>query len=239
MIAFAHNNFAYAYRRHNFVAYARYQKDITYLNHKLPSPRSFFVAALLLVYCNPKVDTASGQHTNVLPQERLIYYHSLRVKAEKISLTSIKELRFYGAQLGCFENRPIKVTNTRTISTFLQALRHAYTRRLAFANGINTLEIRFRPEHRHTREPLVLQFNTSNPADCFGPEFYAAIHKLVPNAPAMPKPVTKKVPVSKSDKATTTKKAATPAKKVTRRNAPPPNPLLEQKQRRGSDDKQP
>ena len=171
------------------------------------------ILTLCLTGCSSLGITSQGQTPPVRQNDRLIYDHDLRVKAENITLASIKELRFYGNQLHSSQGEPIKVTNTRTISTFLQALRHAYGAQQVMGNRTNTLEIRFRPEHGHTREYMLLYFNTYNPADCFGPEFYAAIHKLVPNAPAMPKPVTKKLPVSRPHKTTTTKKAATPAKK--------------------------
>ena len=181
-------------------------------DHKSLLLRCLIVTLCLTGLCS--LDrTSKGQNTRVRAIDQMIYDHSLRVKAENITLASIKELRFYGVQLHSSQGEPIKVTNVRTIATFLQALRHAYGRRTEVSNGCNTLEIRFRPEHGHTREYMLLYFNTYNPADCFGPEFYAAIHKLVPNAPAMPKPITKKVPVSRPHKTTTTKKAATPAKK--------------------------
>jgi len=207
-------------------------------DHKSLLLRCLIVTLCLTGLCS--LDrTSKGQNTRVRAIDQMIYDHSLRVKAENITLASIKELRFYGNQLHSSQGEPIKVTNTRTISTFLQALRHAYGAQQVMGNRTNTLEIRFQRAHGHTREYMLLYFNTYNPADCFGPEFYAAIHKLIPNAPTMLKPAARKVTISSPHKTTTTKKAATPAKKVTRRNAPPPNPLLEQKQRRGSDDKQP
>ena len=100
--------------------------------------------------------------------------------ARQIKLRDILEMRFSGPQmLMHFENDPIIIRKATTIARFMYALHHAYTRHLPLANGINILEIRFQKRNRHVRESVTLNFNASNPADCFGPEFYAALQALL------------------------------------------------------------
>lgn len=116
----------------------------------------------------------------VISKVALFPYHRVRAQANSIAIGDVRELRFFGMQFEGGHN-PIIVTDTPTITRFVRALRRASGRSTPVLNGIDILEIHFRSHKRknsrkrYTRDSIELHFNTSDPADCFGPQFHAAL----------------------------------------------------------------
>lgn len=111
-------------------------------------------------------------------EDTMVADERTRALARSIPVNDVNALLFYGVQLKCWENDPIKVTDRAQIARFVSALQQAQTRPLGLANRVNTLQIVFRPGDKQQRKPTTLDFNTTSAADCFGPEFKQALESL-------------------------------------------------------------
>lgn len=103
---------------------------------------------------------------------------SVQELANKISEEEVESLRFTGGNIGSDYDDGIVVTDRVLIRRFLEALRHANGREAYVGNRICYLFIQLREEAKPPDPTLTLRFYPANAADCFGPDFRAALQKL-------------------------------------------------------------